>query len=182
MNKITMWISVSCVAAMSVACSLDVDTLTLEERAEVAGATNLEVDTPESLPEASPSNKFKYGGILGSVCPNGMKCIDFPGDGCSPSMGGADCLGMCVGNPNGCGGNAPGKTYVGTSPEECQIIKFACPAGEEYFADQCGCGCQAPVGGTPCGDSVCGQGLECCNASCGICVEPGGFCTQQACL
>lgn len=32
-----------------------------------------------------------------------------------------------------------------------------------------------------CGDVVCGAGMECCNASCGICVEPGGFCTQEVC-
>jgi hypothetical protein len=28
---------------------------------------------------------------------------------------------------------------------------------------------------------TCGQGLVCCNASCGICTEPGGVCTQQFC-
>jgi hypothetical protein len=28
---------------------------------------------------------------------------------------------------------------------------------------------------------VCPAGQECCNASCGICVEPGGYCTQQGC-
>lgn len=32
-----------------------------------------------------------------------------------------------------------------------------------------------------CGDRVCPSGTECCNASCGTCVEPGGFCTQQVC-
>ena len=35
--------------------------------------------------------------------------------------------------------------------------------------------------GSPCGDTLCHQGLECCNASCGICTEPGGYCTQQIC-
>jgi hypothetical protein len=32
-----------------------------------------------------------------------------------------------------------------------------------------------------CGDRVCPTGMECCNASCGACVEPGGFCTTQVC-
>lgn len=32
-----------------------------------------------------------------------------------------------------------------------------------------------------CGSSVCGEGLECCNSSCGICVKPGMMCTQQFC-
>lgn len=32
-----------------------------------------------------------------------------------------------------------------------------------------------------CGDAICGAGTECCNASCGICTEPGGACIQVAC-
>jgi hypothetical protein len=35
--------------------------------------------------------------------------------------------------------------------------------------------------GEPCGAVVCEQDLECCNASCGICVARGGACTQEAC-
>ncbi|MGB1700147.1 MAG: hypothetical protein ACPHRO_09350 [Nannocystaceae bacterium] len=189
MMKIKMLISVSCVAALSVACGLDNDSLTLEERAEIAGATDLHIELPESLPEAGP-NQPTCGGFLGAVCPVGMQCIDYPGDGCNPNQGGADCLGMCVGNPNaGCGGNQAGKTYIGNSPEECQIIKFACPEGENYFADECGCGCEDPNAGggsngggpTACGAVTCGAGLVCCNASCGICTEPGGVCIQIAC-
>ncbi|MCB9598122.1 MAG: hypothetical protein H6719_35745 [Sandaracinaceae bacterium] len=37
-------------------------------------------------------------------------------------------------------------------------------------------------GGTPCGPVTCGAGLECCNASCGTCVGPGGSCTDQECF
>ena len=32
-----------------------------------------------------------------------------------------------------------------------------------------------------CGTRVCPPHLECCNPSCGICVEPGGFCIQIVC-
>jgi len=35
--------------------------------------------------------------------------------------------------------------------------------------------------GEVCGDVTCPRGQECCNASCGICVRPGGLCTLQAC-
>jgi Kazal-type serine protease inhibitor domain len=35
--------------------------------------------------------------------------------------------------------------------------------------------------GAPCGKITCEKGLECCNASCGVCVAPGGVCTQEAC-
>jgi len=36
-------------------------------------------------------------------------------------------------------------------------------------------------GGKACGAVTCERGQECCNESCGICVEPGGSCTEQFC-
>jgi hypothetical protein len=36
------------------------------------------------------------GGIAGILCPEGMKCVDWPEDDCDPDAGGADCIGMCV--------------------------------------------------------------------------------------
>ncbi len=38
----------------------------------------------------------------------------------------------------------------------------------------------APLG-EACGNTVCAPGTECCNASCGLCVAPGGACIQLAC-
>lgn len=38
----------------------------------------------------------------------------------------------------------PTKNYVGQSPGACATMKFACEAGKEYFADECGCGCMTP--------------------------------------
>ncbi|CCC07983.1 hypothetical protein SMACR_01548 [Sordaria macrospora] len=32
-----------------------------------------------------------------------------------------------------------------------------------------------------CGKAICPEGMSCCNSSCGICVKPGGACTQQFC-
>lgn len=37
------------------------------------------------------------------------------------------------------------------------------------------------LAGRICGDTICGKGTTCCNASCGICVPKGGVCTQQVC-
>ena len=34
-----------------------------------------------------------------------------------------------------------GKRYVGHSLDMCARMKFGCDEGEEYFADECGCGC-----------------------------------------
>jgi hypothetical protein len=36
-------------------------------------------------------------------------------------------------------------------------------------------------GGETCGTVTCAKGLECCNASCGICTETDGVCLQVAC-
>ena len=35
----------------------------------------------------------------------------------------------------------PAYTYVGTSLEQCQVIKFTCGENAGYFSDDCGCGC-----------------------------------------
>lgn len=37
------------------------------------------------------------------------------------------------------------------------------------------------VGLVACGKNVCSAGQVCCNASCGICTEPGRMCIQMAC-
>ena len=38
------------------------------------------------------------------------------------------------------------KIYVGNSPEQCQVIKFVCVQGKQYFSDDKGCGCE-PISG-----------------------------------
>ncbi len=35
--------------------------------------------------------------------------------------------------------------------------------------------------GVECGPNTCDEGQVCCNASCGICTEPDGVCTEEAC-
>lgn len=49
------------------------------------------------------------------------------------------------------------------------------PNGPEYGEDDPQFGLQA------CGPVTCTGNTHCCNASCGICVPPGGVCTQQFC-
>jgi hypothetical protein len=34
------------------------------------------------------------------------------------------------------------REYVGSSPEQCAVIDFACPPNTTYFANSCGCGCE----------------------------------------
>lgn len=47
-----------------------------------------------------PNNAPTCSGITGKPCPEGLDCYDFPGDGCSPDNGGADCIGICLFPPN----------------------------------------------------------------------------------
>jgi len=60
------------------------------------------------------------------------------------------------------------------------VCAIACEFGNVLDANGCPtCACNPPP--VSCGNTWCPQGQECCNPSCGICVPPGGACTQQAC-
>jgi len=41
---------------------------------------------------------------------------------------------------------------------------------------------QTPLLAVTCGRVACAADQECCNASCGICVEPGATCTNKSCV
>jgi hypothetical protein len=64
-------------------------------------------------------------------------------DGCNTCFCGEDgsvgCTKMaCECNP----GSEPNRDYIGESPEQCQVIRFACPENTSYFSNACGCGCE----------------------------------------
>ena len=80
------------------------------------------------------------GGIAGIECPKGEVCVDDPNDDCDPEHGGADCGGVC--EPEGDKCDIPGRKYVTHDPQECMLVKFACPKGWSMFSDDCGCGCE----------------------------------------
>lgn len=80
------------------------------------------------------------GGIAGIECPKGEVCADDPNDDCDPNNGGADCGGIC--EPEGDKCDDPGRKYVSHDPQECMLVKFACPKGWSMFIDDCGCGCE----------------------------------------
>ncbi len=42
--------------------------------------------------------------------------------------------------------------------------------------------CRPADTGPACGNTICGAGTTCCNASCGTCVAPGAGCTKQLCV
>lgn len=91
----------------------------------------------------------------------------------------------------------------GACTGESTCGRATCPLGQVCCNDSCGI-CAAPdeaciqiacedagddedgspddPGAEACGEGfTCAPGLECCNESCHICVEPGGACTTQFC-
>jgi hypothetical protein len=59
----------------------------------------------------------------------------------------------------------------------------ACRPGQPCIAVCTGvCKRQTAQAGEACGSTICPSGQVCCNASCGICTEPGGVCIQLACV
>jgi hypothetical protein len=65
------------------------------------------------------------------------------------------------------------------SPPGCGGPETACPA---VCYGTCVPKKDPPPKGEPCGAATCDAGMVCCNASCGVCVPPGGGCTKQLCL
>jgi hypothetical protein len=138
-------------------------------------------DAPVSTVEADVKAYQFCGGIAGFPCPSGYTCVDNPHDNCDPRRGGADCGGICVrrGKPNQCNYNEPGLHYVGTSAEECSLIKFVCAVGTTYFSNACGCGCQDVA---PCTSQECGPAPAAPNYLCadGVTVGGPGPCVRGA--
>jgi hypothetical protein len=129
-----------------------------------------------------PTGGTFCGGFARIACPSGEICVDNPNDGCDPKTGGADCGGICV-----------TKTPPPSTGAFCGgIAGIACPSGQTCV-DNPNDGCDPKTGGADCGgvcvtsagetcgSTTCAKGTTCCNASCGVCVPPGGACTQQVC-
>jgi hypothetical protein len=133
--------------------------------------------------ECSP--RVFCGGIAGFPCPGAGMCVDDPSDECDPEQGGADCGGLCQCDVIGlC---VDGYVWNG-SPEVCGCEPVTNPCAAVLCLEGTSCEvingepvCVPQGGGQACGSVTCGKGLECCNASCGICVQPGMSCIQIAC-
>lgn len=85
----------------------------------------------------------------------------------------------CFVSSDGSSGEVPG-TRVSQAALKggCRVVCPKCHPGEVCSY---ACTLRCPPGVTPCGDSLCRHGDQCCNASCGTCVAPGGVCSQIAC-
>lgn len=134
-----------------------------------------------------PAGPF-CGGIAAFRCPGVGECIDDPTDDCNPRTGGADCGGVCVCEqtqtcPRGSvfdpSTKICGCVRVTVDPNPCATV--LCPTGTRCELHQGEPTCISN-GSQDCGPTICSEGRVCCNFSCGVCTEPGMFCTQQACL
>lgn len=95
-----------------------------------------------------------------------------PTTGSSESLR-AECNVLCIEGYRA----TPGCTCVPEGGRECTSTGI-CVEGYHWDATRCGCAPDAPE---PCGDGHCPVGQVCCNDSCGICTEPGGYCIQVYC-
>lgn len=72
-----------------------------------------------------------------------LACAKSPGPAANPPPASDGGAGEGEASDSACDFTAdPNKKYVGESPDQCAVMRFACEEGQEYFADDCGCGCQ----------------------------------------
>ncbi|WP_050430852.1 hypothetical protein [Chondromyces crocatus] len=156
------------------------------------GACSSEDERGDQVDEGIPGNgetttleePETCGGIAGLPCPAGLVCVDDPRDDCDPRMGGADCSGICVDDPDSstppsgvtAGWSVCGKAICGRGTVCCNASCSLC-LPPDMMCTQHVCEETAVM----CGSSVCGRGEYCCNESCSICAPLDGACTQQVC-
>lgn len=82
-----------------------------------------------------------------------------------------------------CDYTAPNRTWVAKDPERCQVVRFSCAANTRYFANECGCGCEAiptPPKPTACRVGGC-SGQLCTDASLGGVASTCEWRSEYAC-
>lgn len=124
-----------------------------------------------------------------TTCGLGEECCNESCGVCVP-IGGSCAQVMCEPAGKQCGPNV----CSGKTPHCCNESCGICTADDGFCTQQlCNRGFtpseskrnaeadKIKLDGQKCGKATCPEGMSCCNSSCGICVKPGGACTQQFC-
>lgn len=170
------------------ACSLECKEGTHCELVQVVCVTEPCDPVPECVPDDVDGDDDVFcGGFAALRCPGEGECVDDPDDDCAADNGGRDCGGVCVCEAREC---RPGRTF-NDDPAVCacerdglpgiSCANVLCQEGTTCVETPNGPDCVPVDSAVKCGDNLCTDGQVCCNASCGVCTEPGGGCTQQIC-
>ena len=137
---------------------------------EAVSTVETESSTDElRLPGGGVAPQIACGGTLLRRCPAGMYCATGPSGQCP----GRFTSGVCARQPQACT-----KEYAPVAACNGKTYSNACTAAAEGVAVPAA----AKPPGVRCGRNVCGEGLVCCNALCGICAPPGSSCVQGCAL
>lgn len=163
--------------------------------------------SPEPVAEAEPPQGPACGQIncaVGEICCNASCSICTPPDGmCTQQICETDSPGPVPGSQGGAS-SAPGETppasgaVNGSAPVDeskvscanvrcaagthCEMVQVECVKAPCHPVPECRADV-APAAGAEltCGKSTCAPGQTCCNASCGICTDPGKGCIKMLC-
>ncbi len=101
-----------------------------------------------------------------SDCPRGEACLSGVCADAPECLTSGDCRrgevcarGECIPEESCEPSSDEGRRYIGSSPEECAVIRFACEDGEEAFSNECGCGCQ-PISSPSCDPAPGDEGVS----------------------
>ncbi|KAK3388086.1 hypothetical protein B0T20DRAFT_365742 [Sordaria brevicollis] len=156
-------------------------------RCEVVNNSPVCVDpSPQDLANDTSAKGEKCGV---ATCPYGQTCCNEscgicvpPGGACTQQF--CEPAGLQCG-PSVCRGDTPfccnKSCGICTAPDgvcTAQLCNRGFTPSESKRAEEAD---KIKLGNQKCGKGTCPEGMSCCNSSCGICVKPGGACTQQFC-
>jgi len=88
-------------------------------------------------------------------------------------------------DPTVCPLNKPGHRYIGFNAVVCESINIECEDNENYFADDCGCGCKNSAFLNMCeNNDECSEGKACIEGNCESveCIENSSCDSNQNCI
>jgi hypothetical protein len=173
------------------------------------GGTSSEAAEPSPSQEAAPEPAVgaacgKLNCAVGEVCCNPSCSICTPPDGmCTQQICEEDTAAAPPGTQGGAspapGEGSPVSGAINGEPPpvdettttcanvrcmagtHCEMVQVTCVRAPCNPVPECKPDATPTAGGVACGKNTCGPGQTCCNASCGICTDPGMGCIKMFC-